>query len=152
MGKFNFEAVCSNCHHKFKYGSGYIVIECGFKGVRCPKCWNWIYHSDDNTPNYLELYIARDKNGYLCGYDKEPLKDETDGFFFAGSTNTIEVAFDTTIFPQVTWDNSPRKVKIELVEMTEENKEFDNMTKEEKNRWCSKCQCEAGCNLCGGDC
>lgn len=64
----------------------------------------------------MELWIARDKNGYLYGYDEIPQKKENYGFFIATNVfNNKQYALDSRLFPEVTWENSPRKVKIELI-------------------------------------
>lgn len=60
----------------------------------------------------MEYFIARDKNGYLKGYDKMPQKKEEYGFFFMRMWYDL----DNRLFPEVTWENSPKKVKIEWEE------------------------------------
>lgn len=63
----------------------------------------------------LELWIARDKNGYLYGYDEIPQKKEKYGFFVTANISSKQYNLDSRLFSEVTWDNSPRKVKIELI-------------------------------------
>ena len=111
MKEFNFEVTCHSCNNKFKYGSRDIVIECGFEGVRCPKCGNWIYHSNDNTPNHPELFIARDKDGSLWLHGEEPVRKNS---CFVGKLSSL-MELNKHLFPEVTWENSPKKVKIELL-------------------------------------
>lgn len=60
----------------------------------------------------LELWIARNINGNLYLYRSKPLR--MDGYFTDGSPAGIWNIEDD-LFPEVTWENSPRKVKIELV-------------------------------------
>ena len=63
----------------------------------------------------MELWIARDKKGFLGLYKEKPtwrksfvkIEDWNDGCFM-GYLDIIE-------FPEVTFENSPQKVKIELV-------------------------------------
>lgn len=111
MSEFNFEVACCNCRHEFKYGSRAIIIECGYEGVRCPKCGNWIYHSNDNTPNHLELWIARYKDSSLWLYYSRPIK-MSDGSF--RHFRDIPKQLASNFFPEVTWENSPKKVRLEL--------------------------------------
>lgn len=65
----------------------------------------------------MKLWIARDKDGELCLYKTKPWKrintiyhnDEFD-------CNDSFIKIDSDLFPEVTWENSPKKVKFELVE------------------------------------
>lgn len=59
----------------------------------------------------LELWLARDKDGDLNLYDLEPVKHKN-GYFVEGHKCGF---IDSDEFPEVTWENSPQKVKIELV-------------------------------------
>lgn len=59
----------------------------------------------------MEFWIARNKFGSLHMYSEEPiLLLEA---YFLGSNDCI---LEKTLFPEVTFENSPRKVKIELIE------------------------------------
>ena len=66
-----------------------------------------------------ELWIARDESGSLAAYNVKPTryrhKKKGCGFFnvIPGMNNILKL--DDNLFPEVTWENSPRKVKIELV-------------------------------------
>ena len=58
----------------------------------------------------MELWIARDKNGTLKLWFNKPVKQKyqfynNDGFFI----------LDEKLFPEVTFENSPQKVKLELI-------------------------------------
>lgn len=62
----------------------------------------------------MEFWIARDLNSELCLYDgEEPVRLRT---YFRpnprGEASCFTINGD--LFPEVTWENSPRKVKIEL--------------------------------------
>lgn len=61
----------------------------------------------------MKLYIARDKDGILNLFTDEPPKIEEKGAFWLASGSFMWI--DQKLFPEVTWENSPRKVKIELV-------------------------------------
>lgn len=63
----------------------------------------------------MELWIARDKYGSLYVYDKKPLKHEEFGFFASLASNGYKFQIHRKYFPEVTWENSPKKVKMELV-------------------------------------
>lgn len=65
----------------------------------------------------MEYYIARDKNGYLYLFNNEPEITNNDTFISSKrDTNFSSCLYiDKNLFPEVTWENSPRKVKIELV-------------------------------------
>lgn len=59
----------------------------------------------------MKLWIARNKSGTLVLWFNKPVRQgegwyNNDGFFI----------LDSVQFPEVTWENSPKKVKFELVE------------------------------------
>ena len=58
----------------------------------------------------MKLWIARNKSGTLVLWFNKPVKQgeewyNNDGFFI----------LDSDLFPEVTFENSPYKVKIELI-------------------------------------
>lgn len=68
----------------------------------------------------MKIWIARDENGSLSAYNVEPTryirgKGKGYGFFnvIPGMNNILKL--DDSLFPEVTWENSPQKVKIELL-------------------------------------
>ena len=60
----------------------------------------------------MELWIARDKNGDIFLYEMKPIRKAE---HFARCGRCIEV-FNPYLFPEVTWENSPKKVEIKLKE------------------------------------
>ncbi len=58
----------------------------------------------------MEMWIARDKNGDLFLFQLEPFRN-TD-MFMGG----VFMGIENYLFPEVTWENSPQKVTIELAE------------------------------------
>ena len=65
------------------------------------------------------MWIARDKDGDLYLYTKEPEKYVQEGFFSGISRPDMDVCgIDRTSFPSVTWENSPQKVTVELASPT----------------------------------
>ena len=61
----------------------------------------------------MKLWIARNKSGALFLYGEKPIKAEEWGEFAYVSGRYIHLK--NKLFPEVTWENSPRKVKIELI-------------------------------------
>lgn len=61
----------------------------------------------------MEYWIARDKNGNLFIYKDCPNRCKLSGHF-----RTIGEYFHISchLFPEVTFENSPQKVKLELIE------------------------------------
>lgn len=57
----------------------------------------------------MELWIARDYNKQLWLHTSKPYRN---GYVFQ-SNKYLQISSDK--FPEITWENSPRKVKIELV-------------------------------------
>ena len=67
----------------------------------------------------MELWIARDKDGRLALYKNKPLKREFKSIGdYVDMEHPFHVSFviDKQAFPEVTWENSPKKVRIELME------------------------------------
>lgn len=58
----------------------------------------------------MELWIARDNNNGLYLYFDKPKC--VDGYFYS---HNGEMPIPHQLFPEVTFENSPQKVKIELV-------------------------------------
>lgn len=66
----------------------------------------------------MKLWIARDKDGYLCLYGKKPkLSEEIEGNWVCSQyddpVNIIILPFE--YFPEVTFENSPQQVEISLL-------------------------------------
>lgn len=60
------------------------------------------------------IWVARDKvRDGIYLYENKPSRDEEYGQFFEGDNDFI-IGLPKTDFPEVTWENSPRKVKIIL--------------------------------------
>ena len=66
--------------------------------------------------NISEGYVARDKNGSLFLYEKEPDRDDKYEVFIShDDVNCYEIDADS--FPDVTWETEPRKVEIIIREI-----------------------------------
>lgn len=72
----------------------------------------------------MELYVARDKDGALFLYLNEPVRDVV-YYVFQGTlangyhgADWVELPKDK--FPSVTWENSPVKVTLNLLEWPEQ--------------------------------
>lgn len=62
----------------------------------------------------MEIWIARDRIG-LWAFDVKPIKVEEDNFYTIPNGNFKIYELDEEMFPEVTCENSPRKIKIEFV-------------------------------------
>lgn len=60
----------------------------------------------------MELFIARDKDRRLFLYYAEPIR-EKERFKEPVSLESFEL--NKEAFPEITWENSPKKVKLELI-------------------------------------
>ena len=60
----------------------------------------------------MKLWIARDSDGALFLYDKKPVKGRR-GFRVKLFTHSFRIS--SSNFPEVTFENSPKRVKIELI-------------------------------------
>lgn len=61
-----------------------------------------------------ELWLVRNKDegSRLYAFTEEPIKSVYNGHFYSNSSKTF--LLPSFMFPEVTFENSPRKVKIEL--------------------------------------
>lgn len=59
----------------------------------------------------MKLWIARNKDGILYLHYSKPERDEKEGIYIAGLCSPIPYK----MFPEVTWENSPREVEIKLI-------------------------------------
>ena len=60
----------------------------------------------------MKLWIARDKNGGLYIHFDEPTTDYGKYYF----TSSRAVVISRELFPEVTYENSPQRVEIRLIE------------------------------------
>lgn len=56
----------------------------------------------------IEAWVARDKNGFLAMHDTEP------EMFLAEWISSHYIGLRLEDFPSVTWENSPKKVKVTI--------------------------------------
>ena len=61
--------------------------------------------------NTTKLWIARDKNGELYGYNVRPYKINSSFQHFRGNWYKL----DDELFPEVTFENSPQEVELKLI-------------------------------------
>lgn len=62
---------------------------------------------------YFIMWLARDKDGELYLYDAYPKKQSE---FFGNQFGYSSMLLDAKLYPEVTWENSPKKVELKLVE------------------------------------
>lgn len=60
----------------------------------------------------MEFWIARDKDNSLWLFDILPIRSK---YSFIADTNNCAMELNNNLFQEVTWENSPRKVKIEIL-------------------------------------
>lgn len=60
----------------------------------------------------MKLWIARDKDGYSQLFVEEPIKKNG---YFEKMPNTKTFTISCLLFPEVTFENSPKEVEIKLV-------------------------------------
>ena len=71
----------------------------------------------------MELYIARDKDkdGGLFLYNNKPNFVEDEGLFLSNENSEDNdiyydgIEIDSKLFPEVTWENSPKRVELKLI-------------------------------------
>ena len=87
--------------------------------------FKWIENKKGVRSEYVnELWwIARDKNGTLCIYTDEPerVNEEFDIECMIGDS-----ALDGNLFPEVTWENGPKRIKVNLELIPDEDESKNN--------------------------
>lgn len=63
----------------------------------------------------MKYWIARDKDNTLKLYTMEPARMPLFKPKYFAVEDHNYLVLDSNLYPDVTWENSPRKVKIELV-------------------------------------
>lgn len=61
----------------------------------------------------MELWIARDACGYQQLYVERPIKKNG---YFERVPNTGWYTISCNLYPEITFENSPKRIKIELME------------------------------------
>ena len=64
----------------------------------------------------MKLWIARDSDGYSHLYVEKPIKKKG---YFERVPNTATFTISCLLFPQVTFENSPQEVRLEIVKEEE---------------------------------
>lgn len=85
--------------------------------------FKWIKNKKNTRSEYIDdesWWIARDKDGILCIYSDKPDRDDEsfDTTYMIGGT-----ILDNDLFPEVTWKNSPKRIKVNLELISDENEE-----------------------------
>ena len=67
----------------------------------------------------MKLWIARDLDGNLCLYGKEPkLSEEIEGFWVCsqyGDEIVEVIVLPSEYFPEITFKNSPQEIELKLI-------------------------------------
>lgn len=63
------------------------------------------------------MQIARDKDGTLRLFDTIPVKHEEG--YWTSPRGYYDIELNSSLFPELTWENSPKKVKLVEVDIIE---------------------------------
>lgn len=63
----------------------------------------------------MKLWIARNKDGSLTLFENEPYYHDIQGFWYDVFEMPIADDLKSTLFPEVTFENSPREVELKLM-------------------------------------
>ena len=65
----------------------------------------------------MELQIARNKDGSSFLYNYFPVRDNDYGLFMVYGDDIYGdgIKIDSKLFPEVTWENSPKRVELKLI-------------------------------------
>lgn len=65
----------------------------------------------------MKLWIARDKDGTLRLFDTIPVKHEEG--YWTSPRGYYDIELNSNLFPEVTWENSPKKVELVVEDFVE---------------------------------
>lgn len=65
--------------------------------------------------NLPSVWVARDKDGELWLYNNKPVKTDFAGIFHNGAFGD-GMPIDNRIYPEITYDNSPVKIKLLFID------------------------------------
>lgn len=76
--------------------------------------FNWLKKNKEilSKKEYINLWVARNLTGGLCMYCKKPIRSFV--IFKLRDESENYVRIDETLFPEITWENSPQKIKLIL--------------------------------------
>lgn len=63
---------------------------------------------------FIMWWIARCKGGLLYIFDNIPVKHEEG--YWTSQRGYYDLELNSRLFPEVTWENSPKRVELKLVE------------------------------------
>ena len=67
----------------------------------------------------MKIWIARDKDGMLYLYEDEPKLAYSNAHYFDSANGCYDLPI--SLFPEVTFENSPQEVELKLVENEKSN-------------------------------
>lgn len=76
--------------------------------------FNWLKKNKEILlkKEYINLWVARDLTGGLRMYCKKPIRSFV--IFKLRDESENYVRIDKSLFPEITWENSPKKIKLIL--------------------------------------
>lgn len=95
------------------------------KGISKEDIFKWIENKKNTRKECINedetWYIARDKDGTLCIYSDEPERDDEsfDTDYMIGNCTIL----NDDIFPEVTWQGGPKKIKVNIELISDEDEE-----------------------------
>jgi hypothetical protein len=58
--------------------------------------------------------VARDKNGDIYMFNNNPKRVNDEEIFLNSTYDGLCTELDSSLFPEITWENSPKKIKLIL--------------------------------------
>jgi len=63
------------------------------------------------------MWIARDESGELCLFKAKPIRGSDAGWFTTHPQNREYLELPPSLYPEITWENSPKEVKSIKIEV-----------------------------------
>ena len=77
--------------------------------------FRWIEKKKDELVRIESWWLARDKNGRIYMFNNNPKRVDDEGIFLNSSYDGICTELESILFSEITWQNSPKKLKMELI-------------------------------------
>ena len=74
----------------------------------------WIEKKKDELERIESWWVARDKDGKVFMFNNNPKRVDDEGIFSNNFYDGLCTELDSSLFSEITWENSPKKIKLIL--------------------------------------
>lgn len=90
--------------------------KCDYDGRYISKedIFGWIEKKKNELERIESWWVARDKNGEIYMFNNNPKRVDDEGIFLNNSYDGLCTELDSSLFSEITWENSPKKIEMKL--------------------------------------